>query len=36
LEPSKCVIFGLGGKEYVEFNRGNVLNRVCISNLLAN
>lgn len=36
LEPSKCVIFGLGGKEYSKFNRGNALNRVCISNLLAN
>ena len=34
LEPSKCVIFGLGDKEYIKFNRGNTWNRVCISNLL--
>jgi hypothetical protein len=34
LEPSKCVIFGLGGNEFKEFNRGAKWNRVCISPLL--
>ena len=31
LTPSMCVIFGLGGDEYKEFNRGGEFNRVCIS-----
>ena len=34
LEPSKCVIFGLGDEKYSKFNRGSYSNRVCISNLL--
>jgi len=34
LEPSKCVIFGLGDKKYSKFNRGSYSNRVCLSNLL--
>jgi len=34
LEPSKCIIFGLGGKKYSKFNRGLKTNRVCISKLL--
>jgi len=31
LQPSNCVIFGLGNDEYKEYNRGNKLNRVCLS-----
>ena len=27
-------VFGLGGKEYKEFNRGGKMNRVCISELI--
>jgi hypothetical protein len=27
-------MFGLGGKEYKEFNRGGKMNRVCISELI--
>ena len=34
LEPSKCVIFGLGDKRFKEFNRGARWNRVCLSPLL--
>jgi len=34
LEPSKCIIFGLGDKKYSKFNRGSYSNRVCISKLL--
>ena len=34
LEPSKCIIFGLGGKKYSKFNRGLKTNRVCLSKLL--
>ncbi len=34
LEPSKCVIFGLGDEKYSKFNRGSCSNRVCLSNLL--
>ena len=34
LEPSQCVTFGLGGEEYLKFNRGSHWNRVCISNFL--
>jgi hypothetical protein len=32
LSPTKCILFGIGGGEYQEFNRGNTWNRVCISN----
>jgi len=31
LEPTKCILFGLGGEQYQEFNRGSQWNRVCIS-----
>ena len=34
LKPTKCIIFGLGGKEYSEYNRGGNINRVCLSNAL--
>ena len=34
LEPSKCVIFGLGNNDFKKFNRGARWNRVCISPLL--
>ena len=31
LAPTNCILFGLGGDRYSDYNRGNVLNRVCIS-----
>ena len=34
LEPSKCVIFGLGDERFKKFNRGARWNRVCLSTLL--
>ena len=34
LEETDCVMFGIGGDEYKELNRGSEKNRVCISNLL--
>jgi hypothetical protein len=34
LEPSKCVIFGLGDERFKRFNRGASWNRVCLSPLL--
>ena len=34
LEPTDCIMFGLGGEEYKEFNRGGKVNRVCISELI--
>ena len=34
IEPSKCIIFGLGGDAYSEFNRGGQFNRVGLSKLL--
>jgi hypothetical protein len=30
LQPTDCILFGLS-EEYSEFNRGNMLNRVCIA-----
>jgi hypothetical protein len=35
LEPTNCVTFGQGGEEYADHNRGPGVNRVCISELLA-
>ena len=35
LESTKCIIFGLGGKEYTAYNRGGQYNRVCVSNSLS-
>jgi hypothetical protein len=34
LEKTNCILFGLGGKKFSEFNRGADVNRVCISNAL--
>ena len=34
LKPTDCVLFGLGGDEYSDFNRGNEHNRVCVSQRL--
>jgi hypothetical protein len=31
LTPTNCIIFGLGGEQYKDYNRGNKTNRVCIS-----
>ena len=31
LEPTDCVMFGLGGFKYQDYNRGGTVNRVCIS-----
>jgi len=36
LTPTDTIIFGLGGEEYIDYNRGVPgINRVCISDLLA-
>lgn len=34
LETTDCIMFGLGGEEYAEYNRGTEVNRVCISELI--
>lgn len=34
LQYTDCIMFGLGGKEYSEYNRGTDVNRVCISELI--
>lgn len=34
LEETDCIMFGIGGDEYEELNRGSEKNRVCISDLL--
>jgi hypothetical protein len=34
LRPTDCIMFGLGGNEYKEYNRGGEVNRVCISDLI--
>lgn len=34
LKTTDCIMFGLGGKEYAEYNRGTAVNRVCISELI--
>jgi len=34
LTPTDCIMFGLGGEEYKDFNRGGSVNRVCISELI--
>jgi hypothetical protein len=31
LTPSDCVPFAFGGDEYVDLNRGTVVNRLCIA-----
>lgn len=35
LTKSNCIIFGLGDDRYIDYNRGGLYNRVCISKLLA-
>ena len=34
LEPTDCIMFGIGGNEWAEYNRGNETNRVCVSELI--
>jgi len=34
LQQTDCVIFGLGDNSFNEYNRGGIVNRVCISKLL--
>lgn len=34
LKTTDCIMFGLGGNEYKEYNRGSEVNRVCISELI--
>ena len=34
LQPTDCIMFGIGGEEYNDFNRGGLFNRVCISDLI--
>lgn len=34
LKPTDCVMFGLGGAEYSDYNRGGEVNRICISELI--
>ena len=34
LEITDCVMFGLGGAEYADYNRGGSVNRVCVSELI--
>jgi len=34
LSPTDCIMFGLGDDKWKEYNRGNTVNRVCISNLI--
>ena len=36
LEPTDCIMFGLGGEEYSQYNRGGHRNRVCISEVIGN
>jgi hypothetical protein len=31
LQPTNCILFGLGDETYQDYNRGNKTNRVCIS-----
>jgi hypothetical protein len=34
LKPTNCIMFGLGGDEWKDMNRGTHINRVCISELI--
>lgn len=34
LYPTDCIMFGLGGVEYSDYNRGGKVNRVCVSELI--
>ena len=34
LEPTDCIMFGIGGDDYADYNRGSDKNRVCISEVI--
>lgn len=34
LEPTDCIMFGIGGDRWKDYNRGNDTNRVCVSELI--
>lgn len=34
LKTTDCIMFGLGGEEFAEYNRGTEVNRVCVSELI--
>ena len=34
LKETDCIMFGLGGDEFADYNRGTEVNRVCISELI--
>jgi hypothetical protein len=34
LLETDCIMFGLGGQEYADYNRGGDVNRVCVSELI--
>ena len=34
VEPSDCVIFGLGGDDWAAYNRGGAYNRICVNSIL--
>jgi len=34
LDPTDCIMFGIGDDQWQELNRGNLTNRVCISDLI--
>ena len=34
LKETDCIMFGLGGEEYADYNRGSDKNRVCISEVI--
>ena len=34
LKTTNCIMFGLGGEEYKDYNRGGTVNRVCVSDLI--
>jgi hypothetical protein len=35
LKETNCILFGLGGDKFSDFNRGGNVNRVCVSNALS-
>jgi len=34
LKETDCIMFGLGDDEYLDYNRGSEVNRVCISEVI--
>jgi hypothetical protein len=34
LKKTDCIMFGLGGDEYQDYNRGGSVNRVCVSDII--